>query len=117
MAVDDPLSGLIGVDPRTEMTEIEEDGAKIEFPLRIEEGDFSGDSSYLGIGTYTGTGPLIDQETPIISQNLDKNLLNEIAELQEAKKREIELEKLLDESKIYLEEQRKSALQQTLYAQ
>lgn len=41
---------------------------------------------------------------------MDKNLLTEIAELQEAKKREQELEKLLEESKVHLEEQRKSAL-------
>lgn len=114
LEIDDPLSGLTGVDPRTEIAQT---GDEVDLPLRIEDASFSGDSSYLGIGTYTGTGPLLNEETPQLSPHqIDKNLLIEIAELQEAKKRELELEKLLEESKVYLEEQRKSALQQTLYA-
>ena len=43
--------------------------------------------------------------------------LAELQEFEQAKKRESELEKLLEESKNHIEEQKRSALQQTLYAQ
>ena len=80
------------------------------------------------VETYTGSIikttespaslPEEKMEIPISpNQITGKQLLTEFEEFEKAKKRESELEKLLEESKNCIEEQRKSALQQTLYAQ